>query len=310
MKKLHTLEKVNLREIWKHEAHNFTQWLALEDNISLLLDEIGVTAENIVTEDSAGKFNVDITADEVGTGKKIVIENQLEKTDHSHLGQLLTYASSFDACIIVWVVAEVREEHKRAIEWFNEHMHDEISFFLVRTEVYRIGNSEPAVKFNVVVEPNTWSKILRMKGTTEKRITDTMINHLNFWEGFKDYSSKTDTKLRITRTPRSQHWYDISIGKSGVNLSLTRNTRDKNVGAEIWIGDSQNIYNRLFENKDLFESTMGIEVQWNELENKKASRVRCMYPCDPDDTNRHDEYYQWLIDTSEKLQKAFKKIIN
>jgi hypothetical protein len=274
MKKLHTLEKVNLREIWKHEAHNFTQWLALEDNISLLLDEIGVTAENIVTEDSAGKFNVDITADEVGTGKKIVIENQLEKTDHSHLGQLLTYASSFDACIIVWVVAEVREEHKRAIEWFNEHMHDEISFFLVRTEVYRIGNSEPAVKFNVVVEPNTWSKILRMKGTTEKRITDTMINHLNFWEGFKDYSSKTDTKLRITRTPRSQHWYDISIGKSGVNLSLTRNTRDKNVGAEIWIGDSQNIYNKLFENKDLFESTMGIDVQWNELENKKASRVR------------------------------------
>ena len=309
MKKLHTLEKVNLREIWKHEAHNFTQWLALEDNISLLLDEIGVTAENIVTEDSAGKFNVDITADEVGTGKKIVIENQLEKTDHSHLGQLLTYASSFDACIIVWVVAEVREEHKRAIEWFNEHMRDEISFFLVRTEVYRIGNSEPAVKFNVVVEPNTWSKILRMKGTTEKRITDTMINHLNFWEGFKDYSSKTDTKLRITRTPRSQHWYDISIGKSGVNLSLTRNTRDKNVGAEIWIGDSQNIYNKLFENKDLFETTMGIDVQWNELENKKASRVRCMYTCDPDDNNSHDEYYQWLIDTSEKLQKAFKKII-
>ena len=90
---------------------------------------------------------------------------------------------------------------------------------------------------------------------------------------------------------------------------MTRNTRDKNVGAEIWIGDSQNIYNKLFENKDLFETTMGIDVQWNELENKKASRVRCMYPCDPDDNNSHDEYYQWLIDTSEKLQKAFKKII-
>ena len=84
MEKLHTLEKVNLREIWKHEAHNFTQWLAMEDNISLLLDEIGVTAENIVSEDSAGKFNVDITADEVGTGKKIVIENQLEKTTHQY----------------------------------------------------------------------------------------------------------------------------------------------------------------------------------------------------------------------------------
>lgn len=309
MRKLHTLEKVNLREIWKHEAHNFTQWLALEDNISLLLDEIGVTAENIITEDNAGKFNVDITADEVSTGKKIVIENQLEKTDHSHLGQLLTYASSFDACIIVWVVAEVREEHKRAIEWFNEHMNDEISFFLVRTEVYKIGNSEPAVKFNVVVEPNTWSKILRMKGTADKRITETRINHLSFWEGFKDFAAKSNTKLRVTRTPRSQHWYDISIGKSGVNLSLTRNTRDQNVGAEIWIGNSQKIFDKLHDNKDVFESLIGSEVLWNELENKKASRVRCVHPCDPDDSNKHDEYYQWLIDTSEKLEKAFKKII-
>jgi hypothetical protein len=148
-------------------------------------------------------------------------------------------------------------------------MRDEISFFLVRTEVYRIGNSEPAIKFNVVVEPNTWSKSLRIKGNSEKRITDTMINHLNFWEGFKDYSSKTDTKLRITRTPRSKHWYYISIGKSRVNLSLTRNTRYKNVSAKIWIGNSQNIYNKLFENKDLIESIMGIDVQWNELENKK-----------------------------------------
>lgn len=309
MRKLHTLEKVNLREIWKHEAHNFTQWLALEDNIGLLLDEIGVTAENIVTEDSAGKFNVDITADEVGTGKKIVIENQLEKTDHSHLGQLLTYASSFEACIIVWVVAEVREEHKRAIEWFNEHMNEEISFFLVRTEVYKIGDSEPAVKFNVMVEPNTWSKILRRKDTTDKKITETKINHLNFWEGFKDFASNRNTPLKINRTPRIQHWYDISIGKSGVNLSLTRNTRDKNIGAEIWIGNNSLIFDKLFENRDLFESIMGIDVLWNELETKKASRVRCVYPCDPDNVSRHEEYYEWLIITSEKLQSAFKKII-
>ena len=309
MKKLLTLEKVNLREIWKHEALDFTNWLALEDNISLLLDEIGVTAENIVTEDSAGKFNVDITADEVGTGKKIVIENQLEKTDHSHLGQLLTYASSFDACIIVWVVAEVREEHKRAIEWFNEHMHDEISFFLVRTEVYRIGNSEKAVKFNVIVEPNSWSKILRMKRTGENTISETMINHLNFWEGFKDYSSKINTKLRVTRTPRAQKWFDIAIGKGGVNLTVTRNTRDKYVGAMIWIGNSQNMFNNLFDNKELFESIVGLEVQWNELEDKKASWVKCIYPCDPDDNDRQEEYYQWFIETCEKLQKAFKKII-
>lgn len=309
MKKLFTLEKVNLREIWKHEAHNFTQWLANEDNIGLLLDEIGVTAENIITEDNAGNFNVDITADEVGTGKKIVIENQLEKTDHSHLGQLLTYASSFDACIIVWVVGEVRDEHKRAIEWFNDNMNDEISFFLVRTEVYKIGNSDPAVKFNVVVEPNTWSKIIKMKGVSDKKITETRINHLSFWEGFKDYANSINTKLRITRQPRAQHWYDISIGKSGVNLSLTRNTRDQNIGSEIWIGNNQKIYNKLFQNKLLFESIVGMDVIWNELENKKASRIRCIYDCNPDDTEKNPEYYIWLIETSEKIVLAFKESI-
>ena len=308
MKKLLTLEKVRLREIWKHEAHDFTQWLAKEENISLLLDEIGVSAENIITEDTAGKFNVDITADEVYTGKKIVIENQLERTDHSHLGQLLTYASSFDACIIVWVVSDVREEHKRAIEWFNQHMSDEISFFLVKTEVYRIGDSEPAVKFNVAVEPYSWSKIVKQRDLVDKKITDTKVNHLSFWEGLKEYSQNTSTSLRINRTPRPQHWYEISIGKSGVHLSLTRNTRENNVGTEIWINDDESLFEKLFENKDRFES-VGLELDWNKLEAKKASRIKSTYQCDPDDTNRHEEYYRWLIETSEKLQKVFKSIV-
>ena len=308
MKKLLTLEKVNLREIWKHEAHDFTQWLAKEDNISLLLDEIGVSAENIITEDTAGKFNVDITADEVYTGKKIVIENQLERTDHSHLGQLLTYASSFDACIIVWVVSDVREEHKRAIEWFNQHMSDEISFFLVKTEVYRIGDSEPAVKFNVSVEPNSWSKIVKQRDSVDKKITDTKINHLSFWEGLKEYSQTTSTSLRINRTPRPQHWFEISIGKSGVHISLTRNTRENLISSEIWIFEDQALFNKLYSNKEKFEAEE-LSLEWNELQEKKASRIKSAYHCDPDDTNRHEEYYRWLIETSEKLQKVFKSIV-
>lgn len=307
--KLGNLEKINLREIWKHEAHNFTQWLSKEENIALLLDEIGVTAENIVSEDSAGNFNVDITADEAQTGKKIVIENQLEKTDHSHLGQLLTYASSFDACIIVWVVANVRDEHKRAIEWFNQHMTDEISFFLVKTEVYKIGDSSPAVKFNVVVEPNSWSKIVQRRGITEKSITETQINHLNFWEEFKDYASNTNTKLRVTRSPRHQHWYDISSGKAGINLTLLRNTREKNIGCLIWIANNQKIYDKLFSNRQEIENLIGEQVEWNENSNKKASTVKCILMCNPDNQERHTEYFEWLLVTTEKLQKALLKYI-
>lgn len=307
--KLGNLEKVKLREVWKHEAHNFTQWLAKDDNISLLLDEIGVTAENITAEDKAGRFNVDISADEVQSGKKIVVENQLEKTDHSHLGQLLTYASSFDACIIIWVVADVREEHKRAVEWFNEHMNDEISFFLVKTEVYKIGDSPPAVKFNVIVEPNSWSKITRRIGKTDSQITETQINHLNFWEEFKEHSAITGTKLRVTHTPRPQHWFDISSGKTGVNLTVSRNTKDKNIACWIWISNSQTVYNNLYANKNEIESIVGEKIEWNENINKKASTVKCIYECDPDDSKRNLEYFDWLIATTEKLHSALIKFL-
>ena len=166
MKNLGSLRKISLREVWEREDTHFTNWLSKEENISILLDEIGVSAENIKTEDSAGRFNCDITADEVETGKKIIIENQLEKTDHSHLGQLLTYASSFDASIIVWVVSDAREEHKQAIEWFNKHMSENISFFLVNIEVWQIGDSKPAPKFNIIIEPNDWAKITLNKNSS------------------------------------------------------------------------------------------------------------------------------------------------
>lgn len=307
MKKLGKLEQVRLRDVWKHEAHDFTQWMGNEENISHLLDEISITAENIITEDSAGKFNVDITADEVGSGKKIIIENQLEKTDHDHLGKLLTYASSFDASIIVWVVAEVRDEHKRAIEWFNEHMIDEISFFLVKTEVWQIGDSEPAVKFNVVVEPNSWAKYVGKNSKLNKELTSTKLEHLSFWEGFKVFGNENKNQLRITRKPFPQHWYDISIGKFGAHIALTRNTQESYIGAEIYIHDDKDLFNKLFSHKDEIEEEIKEEIYWEPLEEKKASRIRCQLHCNTDDEDKWNEYYSWLISTGEKYLNVFKK---
>ena len=309
MKNIQTLEKVKLREIWKHEAHDFTRWLALEENINLLLDQIGVTAENIKTEDSAGKFNVDITAEEVNTGKKIVIENQLEKTDHTHLGQLLTYASSFDACIIVWVVGNVRDEHKRAIEWFNEHMSDEVSFFLVRTEVFRIGDSDPAVNFNVVVEPNSWSKIVRNRDTSDKVISETKLNHLRFWESFKDYSEEIDTPLKIGRSPRAQSWYDIAIGSRRGHLTLTRNIREGYISTSVWIPNDMELFTLLRDNKEKFHSIVGTDkIDWAELEDKKASYVRLKKSCDVSNSEHFKSHCKWYIESAEKFRVAFNEI--
>ena len=302
--KLGNLEKINLREVWAREDTHFTQWLAKEENISVLLDEIGVSAENIKTEDNAGKFNCDITADEVESGKKIIIENQLEKTDHSHLGQLLTYASRFDASIIVWVVADTRDEHKQAIEWFNKNMTENISFFLVKIEVWKIGDSIPAPKFNIVVEPNDWAKITSNKGTTNKELTDTKLEKLKFWEELKDYSDNNPSKLRITRKPRPQHWYSMSIGIRHIGLNFIHNTRTSSIAVDIYI-NQQDIYDKIQSRKDFFESKCGgLDLEWLELPEKKASRILTSRSCDLNNEGLWEEYFKWFIKTGETLLMA------
>ena len=305
--RLGNLEKINLREVWAREDTHFTQWLAKEENISVLLDEIGVSAENIKTEDNAGKFNCDITADEVESGKKIIIENQLEKTDHSHLGQLLTYASSFDASIIVWVVADARDEHKQAIEWFNRNMTENISFFLVKIEVWKIGDSIPAPKFNIVVEPNDWAKITLNKGTANKELTDTKLEKLRFWEELKDYSDNNPSKLRITRKPRPQHWYSMSIGIRHISLNFIHNTRTSSIAVDIYI-NQQEIYDKIQSKKDYFESICNVlEFEWLALPEKKASRILTSRNCDLNNEEKWEEYFNWFIITGETLLNAILK---
>ncbi len=144
------LKNLDLRDYWKHVALHFTQWLAEEENLQELGDEVGLDIKLIQTEAGVGKFSVDILAEEETSGKKIVIENQLEATNHSHLGQILTYAAGIEAEYIIWVVREVRDKHRQAIEWLNEHTDEKVNFFLVRIELWQIGTSEPAPRFMVV----------------------------------------------------------------------------------------------------------------------------------------------------------------
>ena len=153
------IKKVELRKAWNHEASDFTNWLAEEENLRLLSDEIGVDIKLIQTEATVGRFNVDILAEEENTGNKIVIENQLEVTNHDHLGKIITYASGFDASIVIWVVKEVREEHRQAIDWLNEHTDEDLAFFLIQVELWQIGDSPFAPKFEIVSKPNDLSLI-------------------------------------------------------------------------------------------------------------------------------------------------------
>ena len=306
MENLGLLKKVSLRDVWEREDTHFTNWLAEDENISILMDEIGVTAENIKSEDRAGRFNCDITADEVETSKKIIIENQLEKTDHSHLGQLLTYASSFDASIIVWVVADVTDEHKQAIEWFNKNMIDKISFFLVKVELWQIGNSKPAPKFNIIVEPNDWAKITYNKSSYSNEMTDRKLMNLSFWQGLVEYSENNHNDLKITRKPRPQHWYSTSsVGVSKVDLTFIVASRDSYVAVQLYISD-QEIYDRLEQNKSDFNNFFSnLEIVWMPLPDKKASRIITKFQCEVKNEEMWDEYYKWIVETGEIFVKAF-----
>src|SRR5947208_1681225 len=120
------LKKVDVREQWKHEANDFTKWLSQEESLQLLGNEIGYDIVLLNTEAACGDFNVDILAEEESTKKKIIIENQLEITDHDHLGKLITYASGHVASIAIWVVRDVREEHRKAVDWLNEHTDEDL----------------------------------------------------------------------------------------------------------------------------------------------------------------------------------------
>ena len=308
--KLGKIEKVDLRKRWKHEALNFTKWLANEENILLLAEELDISIENVKPEESAGRYSVDILADEVSTNRKVIIENQLEATDHKHLGQLLTYASAHDASIIIWIVKDYTEEHKQAIDWFNKHMPEEISFFLVQIELWKIGNSLPAPKFNVISQPNNWAKTLK-KAASQKKGNPSELKLLQqrFWGELKDHmnSKTTPSMLSLGRTPRPKHWYDISIGTTKAKISFTFNSKQQFISCELYIKNDKSIFESIIQNKIKIQEQLGDDLSFLELPDKAAFRIIKTFKCNPFEEDKWSTYFDWLINNGEKFQKTFKK---
>lgn len=299
------LKKVELRKVWKNEARDFTTWLALEENLNKLSDEIGIEISLEQTEANVGKFNVDILAREEGTDRMIIIENQLEATNHDHLGKLITYASGHDAEVNIWVVKQAREEHKQAVDWLNEHTDDKANFFIVRVEVWQIDNSKLAPKFQVVSSPNEWAKTIK-KSAQQTQLTDTKLMQLEFWTEFRDYLINKKSKLR-PRKAHPQHWFDMTFGHSKAQISLTMNTKTDEIACEIYVHDSKEVYNGYFEKKDKIEKELGMELVWMGLPGKKASRIKIIKGSDLDDRKSWNEEFDWMMKTAEAFQAVFTK---
>jgi hypothetical protein len=306
MMNLGTLKEItDLRTVWAHEASNFTPWVA--ENVDLLADAVGLDITVDETESSVGDFNVDIYASETGTDRKIIIENQLEDTDHDHLGKLITYASGKGADVVIWIVKHAREEHKAAVEWLNNHTDEKIGFFLCEIKLFQIGDSKIAPAFTVVERPNDWTK--EIKKTTAANPTQQQ--RLEYWQAFNDYAVQNEefSKAFNTRKPSTDHWYSLSLGSSACGISILRIQKRNEIGVEFYISDDKELFKLVYSHKDEIESDMGMKLDWRELPEKKASRILIEKKVQLDNRDDWNRQFDYIMDVCLKMKKAFKKYI-
>ena len=300
MNTLGKIEKVDdLRSVWPHEAHDFSKWLAQEDNLALLSEAIGLDLRLIECESPVGGFHVDLFAAEEGTGRKIIIENQLEDTDHDHLGKIITYASGKDAEVIVWIVRRARDEHRQAVEWLNQHTDENIGFFLLEIELWRINDSPLAPKFNIVERPNNWAKNVK----ASVGLSDTQALQLEFWQGFNDYAfEKTDFRKSFSkRKAQPQNWYSFSIGSSVVELEISVNTQKKLLSAAIYIHGDMDTFEKFVAHKAEIEAEMGMPLNW--ITATKDCRIQARRDGDiKTDSAAWTAYFDWYCDMVCKLR--------
>ena len=305
MKKLGKFIKVNLREIWKHEALDFTQWLAQDENLELLSQELGIELMSARTEVKVGQFAVDILAID-DNENRVIIENQLEQTNHDHLGKIITYAAGLQAETIIWIVSKAREEHQLAVSWLNENTNEKLNCFLIEIEAWQIDDSAPAPRFNILAKPNNWVKTLR-SGTD--KISETKLQQQDFWDKVKEYGEMNAKVVKSWQKARPQHWYNISIGTSKAHLALTLNSVKNQIGLELHIPDNKDLFQKLFTKKEMIESQLGYKLDWQELPDKKASRVIITKVADFRDESQQDNIIKWAVEKADEFARVFKKYL-
>ncbi len=307
-KKLGKLQEVDIRKLWNHEQYDFSDWLSKAENLEQLNEVIGLTITEVEKEVYVGSYRCDLVGVDETTGDKVIIENQLEASNHDHLGKIITYASGLDAKVVVWIVKEAREEHRSAIEWLNNNTSDKLNFFLIEIHAYQIGDSLCAPKFEIVEKPNGFIKNAKgksgpgeyNKGQSEK---------LEFWTRFNEILIERGKPFNV-RKPTTDHWYDIAIGTSDAHVSLTIVNREHAVGVELYIPDNKELFEKLYLQKDEIDEKLGLHPEWQRLDGKKAARVLYRMPgLDFEDHSNYDSLMNEMIDKATLFAKVFKKYV-
>lgn len=305
------LVTVKVTDVWENEPRGFTPWLAQADNLKLLCDIVGLDELVDVREEGpVGRFRVDIVARDQ-EGGTVVIENQFGRTDHGHLGQIMTYLAGQQGRVtVIWIAERFNEEHRAVIDWLNTNSGDEYAFFAVEVEVLRIGASEPAPWFNVVAKPNIWSRALRASAAESEgaELASRHKQRLAYWAAFAEYLLAKNSQFRIRRANKD-HWFEFPTGRSGSVISATISVdRYKRIGVELYNhGDiTKAIYDQLNAQKDSIESEIGERLEWQRLDDKKATRIALFkLGEDPSDPNAWPRQHQWMLTQMERFKQAF-----
>lgn len=297
------LESVPLRELWANEAKDFTTWLA--ENLDFLGEKLGLEFSIVEREASVGPFSADILAED-SNGNPVIIENQLEKTDHDHLGKLITYLSNLDAKLAIWITSEPRPEHEKAIHWLNEALPADTAFYLLKIEAYRIGDSSPAPLLNIVAGP---SPEARQIGVQKKELAQRHLIRLEFWGQLLE-KAKERTKLHARISPGKENWLGAGSGKAALMFNYVIRMGDAQVELYIDKGEAEinkRIFDQLFASKEKIEATFGDPLDWQRLDDRRACRIRYRLTGGGlTDRDRWPEIHEAMIDAMVRIEKALK----
>lgn len=310
------LKKVDVDEVFTNEAGDFTPWLAQEENLKLLGETIGIDLELEAQEKDVGPFRADILCKDTATEKWVLIENQLERTDHTHLGQLLTYAAGLEAVTVVWIAEHFTDEHKATLNWLNERTDEKINLFGLEVELWRIGDSPIAPKFNIVSQPNDWTRSVQTAAAESAGLSVHKQTQLRFWMAFRDFMQKS-SHIRCQKA-YPQHWMNHSIGRTGFHLASIAslwdsetNTRNPEIRVELVLDgkDAKRHFVDLEADRAQIEKGIGFSLVWHITEEKNMCRIYVRQGADFLNPERWPELHQWLKEKLETFHQVFAPLV-
>ncbi|MDE0430105.1 MAG: DUF4268 domain-containing protein [Caldilineaceae bacterium] len=332
------LEQVELRTVWVSEDSDFASWISRSDSLAMLGEALNLELELENMEGWVSPSPRGVVCRTRGAGGYVVIANQLEHTDQSHLGQLLTYAAELKAVTMVWVAAQFTQEDQNTLNWLNEVTGSSIQFFGLEVELWRIGDSPLAPKFNVVCKPSGWTEGTpapnRAESSTpppspapeddEATLEDQLQQvenelqleyqlvenelQLEYWQALRKHLESSGSFIR-PGTPRSQNWMNFDVGHWRLRMTAFNNMRDGGIGVQLVIreGDAEVSYNTLYQQRGEIGAEIGDALEWRELPEHKQGQVMLRrYNADPTNRAQWPEQHDWFKDKLESFDRAFR----